>query len=496
MQLNKVMDKSNNLTWPALLTILFLSVLSGVFISLDSTDSTQGIIKQLFGTLIIVIIFVIVLLVMKPHHILFLLPLTIPFYDVEFNLFFLNISLSDVVMWLTIGTFFIHQVPKSAKTKITVAEKLLLLLVLVRVMSVFMAVEQGRAVIASISFAVGVLFTIASHQIIVVRAWKFFKAFSVIFVLSSLPAMLLGIAQYIYVDPLIDLSNFLGYKYDALIIARRAQSFFANPNTFAAYMVVVIFVYAGIYKQQTAISAKVWIFFGAVASFIGMVITLSRGAYLSLVVGLIAFFWRRGQSVWKQVRLFVFVGLAFFTLYEMYNYVTIENRRRDLIEVLLEGEQITDQSALNRFYFVTTAFNMFRNSPMLLGVGTGQYQVFFEDHRDERILTDKASFASHNIYLSFLAENGLPGILLFVGAIFLIWLQAFRVDMPTRANGQYYEKYWLLMGYRGAWVSYLLYGASHNIMNGPLLYLLTSVMLAMPTLLSDVEQQESLEADS
>lgn len=122
----------------------------------------------------------------------------------------------------------------------------------------------------------------------------------------------------------------------------------------------------------------------------------------------------------------------------------------------------TDASNLERLNRWACAIRMFKERP-LLGYGPGTYAMVYApfQHPDEMTIIS-TNFGTggnaHSEYLGPLSESGLPGLIIFLTVIVLIFLTGFKVYNKLE------EKYLrtLVLGMILALVTYFLHGFLNN----------------------------------
>ncbi len=85
----------------------------------------------------------------------------------------------------------------------------------------------------------------------------------------------------------------------------------------------------------------------------------------------------------------------------------------------------SERSALGRLPVAYAAVNMFEERP-LWGFGYGNFEIYDREYQEAipGLVIPEKDLASHNLYLTVLAEQGLPGFLSFVGPA-VVWLALF-----------------------------------------------------------------------
>ncbi len=194
----------------------------------------------------------------------------------------------------------------------------------------------------------------------------------------------------------------------------RASGPFGIPNSLGALLLLVLFPVGALLFQRGA-SAVQRVFFGYVAALllVGLVLTVSRGAWLAAVlVGIAWPIFGGSGSVAKRMlwagAAAVALGATVLTL-----FLTVPLVRERLTSLK------TDVGEKTRPIMWLGAWKIFREHPMW-GSGAGSYNVAFERHRPERF-QDEPKWA-HNDYLNTLSDYGAVGFGLFFGAVgVLVW---------------------------------------------------------------------------
>lgn len=177
------------------------------------------------------------------------------------------------------------------------------------------------------------------------------------------------------------------------LLKRRMYSTLENPNLFGGYLLMIISVLVPFILSARRWKDKVMYAVPGLAFFICLVLTYSRGAWLSLgaiVLGLALFYDKRFG--------FLFL-LAPAVLLVYHGQVT------ERFLSLFSGE---DTSVSLRFALWESTMAMIEERP-LLGVGWGSYFLAYPDYnffiQEENVLI----FHAHNLYLNMPAEVGIPG---------------------------------------------------------------------------------------
>lgn len=203
----------------------------------------------------------------------------------------------------------------------------------------------------------------------------------------------------------------------------RASGSFGSPNSLAAYLLLLLPLLGALTIQRRATPTQriAWGYVTVVFAF-GLVLTISRGAWLALVIVLAVcpVFAVRGGLVRKALFLIgTWVGLA--TIAGAVYLTAPAARERMTLLIAQQGE-------LSRPIMWRAAWGIFGDHP-LLGSGAGSYGVMFDRYRPESFQLE-ARWA-HNDYLNTLSDYGAVGFLGMFGAwgvIAVVCLRGSRND--------------------------------------------------------------------
>ncbi len=205
----------------------------------------------------------------------------------------------------------------------------------------------------------------------------------------------------------------------------RAHGTFGQPNPFAGYLGLTLplaggIVVAGLAGGRLRIPWR-WVLAGSICGALMLcaaIMSWSRGAWLGITAALIslaiAVLWRPGRARgwililvvllvcgvllggWARVPTFISQRLS-----DLAAYVSVTDAR---------GVEITDSNyaVLERLAHWQAAWSMWMSRPWL-GIGTGNYEVAYAQHRLP--LWPEPLGHAHNYYLNMAAETGLVGLL-------------------------------------------------------------------------------------
>lgn len=178
-----------------------------------------------------------------------------------------------------------------------------------------------------------------------------------------------------------------------------------DPNIFV-YFITLYFFYT-LFNLRTKLNR-----IGFILSFICIVLSFSRGAYLAIIVGLIISFFLI-NNIKKQLKIALFIIFLSVIIINISQFShSLYVNPIDIIEQRFYAVQ--DDGGSGRVYLWTNALKTFTENP-ILGIGINGTIDYSRDHY---------SFAGyvHNTFLEVLSESGFIGISLYL----LLWYSIFH----------------------------------------------------------------------
>ncbi len=256
---------------------------------------------------------------------------------------------------------------------------------------------------------------------------------------------------------------------------------FANYNDLAAYAILALalsaFLLAGRFPR--------WVRIGAMISTAGLallvVITQSRGAFVGLVLAF-GFMLVRSRS---RTRLIKFGALAALGIVLMAPGAVWErfSRMKFLFDTDTIGE--ADSSAEQRYVLLQIATTIAKEH-LVSGVGLGAYSEAHGMYAEERQewQMGRGNRDAHNMYVSLVAESGLPGLALFLCMLGSALLRAMRTERALRTRFPLEAEQLRIL--RFGLVAYLIaatFGSFHRV---SFLYLYLAVLWSAATLFEEL----------
>jgi O-antigen ligase len=206
----------------------------------------------------------------------------------------------------------------------------------------------------------------------------------------------------------------------------RSSGMFGIPNSLAAVFELLIPICLTLgAASSTSKPARIGCGTLGLLWLIGLVLTGSRGGWISLTLALAA--WPLfGSGNWKRrlAGVAVVVLLAIVAVAALYRY---SEPARGRIQPFLDG-----QFESSRPIIWKVGVKIWREHPWL-GTGTASYNVLFDQHRPRGFLNEPQW--THNDYLNTLSDYGLAGFALWFGAGVCLVGLGWRSVARARATG-------------------------------------------------------------
>jgi len=178
----------------------------------------------------------------------------------------------------------------------------------------------------------------------------------------------------------------------------RVFSTLYNPNLLAGFLVTIMAIAGGLGLSAYRIKVKL-VFFGLIMVMgVCLVLTYSRGAWLSLLVVLVTFGVLYNR---KLLWLLVLVPVVLMLGHDVF------------LERMLSIINPTDTSTTVRLALWRSTLTMIRDHP-LLGIGWGSYLLVYPHYNFFVYNCGNKIVHAHNMYLHIAAEIGIPGFLVFL----------------------------------------------------------------------------------
>ncbi len=195
----------------------------------------------------------------------------------------------------------------------------------------------------------------------------------------------------------------------------RATGFFSMPLTYGYCMGIGGLLLLGLSHNEAPRSKNI-LFVAVAASVLGVLISLTRGAWVAAFIsffglGLMQFGLRK---VWKYILGFLLVVVLIVTFNE-----SLRNRVVSIVDTQNHSNSL-------RFGIWKANFQMFKEYP-LLGVGLGQNKKRLQEFYSKVGITEEFVGHAHSNYMQFLSGTGILGLLCYLFISFYFLRQAFQL---------------------------------------------------------------------
>jgi putative inorganic carbon (HCO3(-)) transporter len=203
---------------------------------------------------------------------------------------------------------------------------------------------------------------------------------------------------------------------------------------------------------------------------LGLILSYSRAAWLSLTISFIAFLILRFKINYKVVFLSIFFLILAFLTFQDQIWMKLEKNKQASSKNFAEHIQSisnisTDASNTERINRWSSAIRMFKKRPFF-GWGPGTYQFVyapFQSSKEKTIIStntgDKGN--AHSEYIGPLSEQGVFGLLCYLGIIITVIYTAIRVYKRAQQRIVRYASITFLTGL----FTYFVHGFLNNFLD-------------------------------
>lgn len=192
----------------------------------------------------------------------------------------------------------------------------------------------------------------------------------------------------------------------------RAFGSLPHPNMLAGFLALSVILIVGMSALAKHPKWQKFLPLAFSLNFIGLMTTLSRGAVISLAIGLVIFSFlaKNKQELSRKITKFSLLALIIFILFTI-SFPGLIGQR---VSGQNRLENISNHERLSQY---ETAWQIIKARP-LTGVGLGNYT--YASHLLKPALPAYAHPPVHNAYVLLIAELGLPAIMLLIFLIFIV----------------------------------------------------------------------------
>lgn len=346
----------------------------------------------------------------------------------SFELSGLNIRISQILILII---FFIYTLycfyKKEWKIKISYPLVLYILFLVIALISICFAREKTRGIIVLFFFAFMILVPLVS--VFMVDTKRKLKITLYILLISSFIFSLFGFFQFL--GDIVGLSpsiTGLAARYTKEVLGfPRIQSTFIEPLYFANYLLIPLLISFFFILKRIDPKKNIYFFILFLVSLVTLILTVSKGAILSLAIIIAAILFFQVRSIFSKKNIpyllliiifIVFLGGAVYS--SLSSKPDIEKYYTKAYDIVM-GASVTERQDA-----YTIAWEAFDKHPVI-GIGLGNFGPYFSGYPNS-----PPSFGwpiVNNQYLEVLSETGVIGFIffiLFILSIFYYSVKAYR----------------------------------------------------------------------
>lgn len=340
----------------------------------------------------------------------------------------LNVRISQILILLVFLLYALYAFYKK-EWKINLSKSLVfyILFLVIGLISICFAREKVRGVMVLSFLAFMILVPFVS--VFMVNTKRRLKIALYVLLASAFIFSLFGFFQFL--GDMIGLSpavTGLAARYTKEVLGfPRIQSTFIEPLYFANYLLIPLLLSFFFLLKRTDPKRNFFFLVIFLVSLVALVLTISKGAILSLGIIALAVGVFQVRSIFSQKNLpYLFIILSFIALLVWGTYSSL-SAQPDIQKYYTKAYDIvTGASVTERQEAYDVAFEAFGKSP-LIGIGVGNFGPYFSGYP-----LSSPSFGwpiTNNQYLEILSETGLLGLLfflIFICSIFYYSIWAYK----------------------------------------------------------------------
>ncbi|MDV3427264.1 MAG: O-antigen ligase family protein, partial [Bacillota bacterium] len=231
-----------------------------------------------------------------------------------------------------------------------------------------------------------------------------------VYIIGSSIAAVLGILGY------------LGFGGSILIYdLERTKSLFKDPNVFGPYLVPSIILLIYNFKENKIFKSVPGILL-LIINFVGLILSFSRGAYLSLAAALLLYFILNIKAVnlKKAIKYILIFSSVICIIW--FGFLSQDWKEFFISRLTLQSYDSTR--------FSVQAKGLHLSLTHFLGFGPGEFEYIMTSYFNEPI-------SAHSLYIRTLVESGLIGAILFFCSFIYIMIRLFNINR----KGEFENKY-------------------------------------------------------
>jgi O-antigen ligase len=259
-----------------------------------------------------------------------------------------------------------------------------------------------------------------------------------------------------------------------------------HPNVLAAFFVLMLPLALALILSELKFLYKAFLAFVLLAGTTTLILTLSRGGWMSFAIGALVIVFLASRSkvlhygsntfvLTTMIAVFVLIGIAFSG------------------DIYLKITASQESSLVSRWELMKSAIAMIKDHP-IVGVGVNSFSFVFPDYDHSGIPWGPWNPPVHNIYLLVWSETGTVGLASFIIIIIFLYRIGFRILKNTRDITTLCVTMGLMGSLTGAFIHF---SVDWNFRTDPLqrtFYLLVGLLAAIDRLVKEKTDEKNAAA--
>jgi hypothetical protein len=320
--------------------------------------------------------------------------------------------------------------------------KPLILFLIIGILSFNNAVSKSQALVSFCLWLFSILFYFIIYNLSIINSSIIPRILFLIILVGNVIAIH-GIIQWI--------GTMFGYNIIEITPINpygRPTSVFLEAIWYGCYMMIMSILQISLYFSKYFKKWNRWLLIGFSISFVGLMVSLTRSAWVGFASG---FIFLLLIFRWMSVKLLVFLLIILLIFFAFYR-ILIPHEFRGLTDRFKEILDPKEHAAQSRMLMISKALPLIKLHP-IIGNGMGNYGIIFGGERGYGSEKLRPIGVVISTFLNILFDCGILGLMAFIWFLFSVFKPAFS-RLNTVKN-----KYWksIILAYLAILISSLTY---------------------------------------
>lgn len=372
---------------------------------------------------------------------LFLILITLPLEAFSWDGLGVRIKAFQVITLLAIPGLVLPVLIRKKSIKIPPIKPLILFLI-IGILSFNNAISRDQALVSFCLWLFLISFYFITYNFLIINSSMIFKSLFLIILVGNAIAIY-GIIQWI--------GTILGYNLIEITTNNpygRPTSVFLEAIWYGCYMMIMSILQISLYFSRSFRKWKWWLLIGFSINFMGLLISLTRSAWLGFASGFI-FLLLISKRISIKLLIFLLIILlillVFYQILIPYEFRGLANRFREILDP-------REHAAQSRIRMMSSALPLIKLHP-IIGNGMGHYGIIFGGERAYGSEKLRPLGVVISTFLNILFDCGILGLMAFIWFLFSVFKPAFSRFKTVK------NKYWksIILSYLAILISFLTY---------------------------------------